>query len=90
MAETEAVYTRENWPEMIQAMHSGEVIEIDEAIFDYFLGVLPPVFMHKHMNIGGRLRMVAFGFAEGYEPITAFWQEAGRFYAQRTGEWNRG
>jgi hypothetical protein len=77
------VYTRANWQDTIEAMHSGAVIEIDEEIFDYFLEVLPPVYMHRFMEIGGRRRQVVFGFAEGAEPVTAFWREGVRFYCQR-------
>ena len=82
------VYTRDNWTQTIEAMHSGEPIEVDEEIFDYFLEVLPPVYMGRNMEIGGKRRRVAYGFAEGYEPVTAFWSEGERFYCQRTAEMN--
>lgn len=43
------------------------------------------------MEIDGTRRCVAFGFAEGAEPITAFWITADkRFYCQRTTEVNHG
>lgn len=91
---TDTVYTTENWAEMINAMHSGAVIEIGEDVFYYFLEVLPPVYMARVMDIGGQRRRVLFGFAEGSEPITAFWSEGlrthQRFYCQRTAEVNRG
>lgn len=89
------MYTKDNWAATITAMHSGEVIEVDSEVFDYFLGVLPPVYMNRRMDIGGQSRMVMFGFAEGTEPITAFWFTHSdghpiRYWAQRTKEMNRG
>lgn len=85
------VYSRENWPETIQAMHSGDVIEIGQEIYDYFLEVLPPVYMgRKAKVIDGQDHYVDFGFAEGAEPITAFWSLSGpRYFCQRTAEMNR-
>jgi hypothetical protein len=74
------------------ALKSGAVIEITPATFDYFLGVLPPVYMSRKMLIEGAVRNVAFGFAEGCEPITAFWfADRGavtRYFCQRTLEMN--
>ncbi len=99
------IYTTENWQEMLDAMHSGRTIEIGEDVFDYFLEVLPPVYMHARRIVGDgaerRERRVSFGFAEGAEPITAFWCEGKRTvedgpdggtlrcYCQRTAEMNR-
>jgi hypothetical protein len=93
---TQPIYTCEAWQEMITAMHSGERIQIEEAVYDYFLEVLPPVYMGRRITLpGGDTRTVGFGFAEGAEPITAFWCEGNRdagwsFYCQRTEEMNRG
>lgn len=84
------IYTKTNWSESIEAMHSGNVIEIDSDIFDYFLGVLPPIYMGRTMFIGGKNRYVAYGFAEGYEKIVAFWSEGEHYYCQQTKEMNRG
>ena len=41
------------------ALKSGTVIEITPATFDYFLGVLPPVYMSRKMLIEGAVRIVA-------------------------------
>ena len=99
-------YTKENWAGLIEAMHSGKVIQVNEEVFYYFLEVLPPVYMGVRRIVGDgtdrRERRVSFGFAEGAEPITAFWSEAtacdsneprsdtGRtYYCQRTPEMNR-
>ena len=63
------VYTKANdWPEFIQAMHSGDTLEVDSEIFDYFLEVLPPIFMGRTIN-GQRY---SFGFAEGAETVVGF------------------
>ncbi len=50
-----APYRCDNWSETINAMHSGEIIEIGEDVFDYFLEVLPPVYMKRNIALpGGR------------------------------------
>ena len=96
MPEVRVIHTMETWAETIAAMHSGERVEISEAVYNYFLEVLPPVYMGRRITLpGGDTRRVAFGFAEGAEPITAFWREGSQdagwsFYCQRTKEMNRG
>lgn len=88
-------FTRDDWSAFIQAKNSGALCRIDEAIFEYFLEVLPPVYMFREatLNTGRKLR-VDFGFAEGAEIVTAFWREFGAygaaFYCQHTTEVNRG
>ena len=37
----------EKWKEFIAAMRSGNEFEVDEEMFHYWLGVLPPVFMGR-------------------------------------------
>jgi hypothetical protein len=77
----------------LNARDSGETIEITEGTFNYFLEVLPPAYMGRTIRVAGKPQRVAFGFAEGYEPITAFWTEkrAGteHYYCKRTEEINR-
>jgi hypothetical protein len=63
-------------------------LEIDEEMFDYWLGVLPPTGANHEENgesmlmfgMGGQwvrkdgtLQRFVFAFAEGYETITVFW-----------------
>lgn len=76
----------------LNALETGGPIEITPATFDYFLGVLPPVYMGRSMLIAGVVRQVIFGFAEGCEPITAFWPEKAaegtRYFCYRTAEMN--
>ena len=108
----DSVYGMNPWAETIAAMHSGEAIEISEDVFNYFLGVLPPVYMGvlPPVYMGARRivgngaarceRRVSLGFAEGEEPIVAFWFDGKRtvedgpgggtlrFYCQRTAEIN--
>ncbi len=84
------MFTKEDWNEYLEARDRGEVCEVDEEIFDYFLGVLPPAYMFKEVTLpGGRSVKAVYGFAEGYEPITAFWDQGGKHYCQRTAEMNR-
>ncbi len=92
--------TYENdFTEFVTTRDTGMISEIDAEMFDYWLGVLPPVGANKEQNcesmlmigIGGQwvrkdgsLQRFSFAFAEGMEPITIFWQEDGRYFAQRT------
>jgi hypothetical protein len=72
------------WGEFIEAMHSGERFECDEEMFYYWLEVLPPVWMGRTIEFEGGPVWTTFGFAEGYEPVTAFWREGGRLFGRRT------
>jgi hypothetical protein len=86
---SDTVYTCADWAATIAAMHSHQRIEIDQEVFDYFLEVLPPVYMGRRITLPGGARCHAtFGFAEGTEEITAFWREGDRFFCQRTHEMN--
>jgi hypothetical protein len=93
MSATRQVYTfanREAWPEFIHAMRSGDVVEVDEEIYDWFLGVLPPAaYGALPLNDGGTVE-AEFGFAEGWELIVAFWHRDGRAYCQQTARLARG
>lgn len=81
--------TKENWSELIKAMHSGEIFETDVDGFDYFLEVLPPVYMSKVVTLpNGEKVKATFGFAEGAEPIVAFWSKGGRYYGCKTNQIN--
>lgn len=68
------VYTMENFEEMFKTKANKQKFECDEEVYYYFLEVLPPIYM----------RGAEFGFAEGREPVTRFWQEDGKFYGQET------
>lgn len=77
----------------LNALDSDETLEITEGTFDYFLNVLPPVYMRRSIVLDGRARNVAFGFAEGCERITAFWAEKRdnlvHYLCKRTHQMNR-
>lgn len=76
------VYTQDkDWTEFIEAMRSGKVVHIDESIFDYFLEVLPPIYMSRRGATG---RHVSFGFAEGAEEVVDFWKINGQYMCQRS------
>ncbi len=72
--------------------------EVTETVWQYFLEVLPPAWMNVTQTLPGRCRQRCdFGFAEGWENVTAFWREwAGtkgdrrvvRWWACKTGELN--
>lgn len=75
------------------ALESDHTLEITQGTFDYFLNVLPPVYMGRSIVLDGHSRHVAFGFAEGCERITAFWVERRdnlvHYLCKRTREMNR-
>lgn len=83
-------YGGQDWDEAMQKLNSGEEIEINTEFFDYFLEVLPPVYMGKFVEtVNGKHVLASFGFAEGAEQVKAFWECAGRFFACQTKEMNR-
>ena len=95
---TATVYKYEDWAggdgAFLTAMHSGEVFEVDEEMFMYWLEVLPPVYMSRRVTLpNGREVKASFGFAEGAEPVTAFWKErsdgAVHHFGCRTNTMNR-
>lgn len=99
------VFTYEHdFPAFVAFRDGGQVSEIDEEMFYYWLEVLPPTgFNGKQGNEAmrmsgmsgdwlrpdGQIQRFSFAFAEGWEPITVFWHFGGKFYAQRTGIVNR-
>lgn len=92
MNETQQIFTQADWSAFIAAKNAGERCQIDEDMFLYWLEVLPPVYMYREVTLpdGTRVR-ASFGFAEGAEPICAFWRgPGGTFWCQQTKEMNRG
>lgn len=83
---------QEDWKEYERKLAANEVIEIDWELWDYYLNVLPPHFMNRHVTFlpgmeGIPLR-VDFGFCEGADLITCFWRESGRYFCQKTEKWH--
>lgn len=77
------------WAEFIAAMHSAEPFECDDEMYYYWLEVLPPVYMGRTVKLAnGETRRVHFGFAEGADVITAFWQQGDRYFGCRTNDIN--
>ena len=79
----------ERWKEFLAARDRGERLQIDLEMFDYWLNVLPPQFMGRLVRLAdGQECYADFGFAEGLEPVIAFFSSPGRnpsrFYCQRT------
>jgi hypothetical protein len=97
---TKRALTYENdFAEFLTVRERGEIAEIDEEMFYYWLEVLPPKGFNGEQNgeamtmirMGGQwkrqddsVQRFSFAFAEGYEPLTVFWQKDGRYFAQRT------
>ena len=84
------VHTSAKWDEMLKAMHSGEVFRLDQETYDYWLEVLPPVYMFKDQTVKGDKIRCTFGFAEGAEQITDFWNDRGRLLGCRSERWHDG
>ena len=72
------------WQAFIAAMRSGEIFECDEEMYDYWLEVLPPAWMLRRVTIHGETILTHFGFAEGAEPVVAFWHQGDRFFGCQT------
>ena len=94
-ASTEKVYRYENdFMEFVERVKSREVLRIDREMFDYWLGVLPPVYMNKRQVIeieGKKTRMVcSFGFVEGYDYITDFWTSNNSYFCKMSDRVNWG
>lgn len=70
-------------PAYFAAMKDGNEHRVTEAVYDYFLGVLPPVMLG---DISYQGKHWGFGFAEGYDHVTLFRhdQVTGEFFAQQT------
>ena len=87
--------SNEEWEEFISVIQSGNKFEIDEDMFNYWLGVIPPIFMNKYITFfpgyEGTQMKVDFGFAEGIENIIIFWRNVGntKFFGQKTNKINR-
>ena len=75
-----------SWKRFLVAVARGERCEVDEEFYNYWLEVLPPIFMNQTVELAdGTSRRVHFGAAEGDGvPIDAFWREGERCFAQRT------
>lgn len=90
-----AIYTEDTWDAFLAAMHRGQVLQIDEQLYDYFLEVLPPLFLGRRVTLlDGSLQWADFGFAEGAEIVTAFWRkrtgEATQYFCGATNRVSRG
>jgi hypothetical protein len=77
--------------EFARDRQEGRKLEISVELFWYYLEVLPPVHMAYNATLSdGSTKRAEYGFAEGYEPVTAFWREGERCYAQLTLEVHHG
>ena len=63
----------EPWADMIRRICSGQIAEVTEETWFYFLEVLPPK-LHRGSW---------FAFAEGQEELKFFWRRQGRHYARQ-------
>lgn len=79
------VTMQSDWTETLKALESGTKVQIDGEMFDYFLEVLPPVFMGMKFKFKDGVEVIAsFGFAEGYEPVKVFWMEGAEFFCRQS------
>jgi hypothetical protein len=89
MTATSRVYRRNDptdgaWAKFITVMHSGQRFEVDREMYLYWLEVLPPAWWGRTVILDGLTIRTHFGFCEGYDVVTAFWQADGRYFGQRT------
>lgn len=83
------MFDQQTFSAFIDARDRGQRCEISEALYNYFLEVLPPVLTNAWVQLVDGTRVRAdFGFAEGADRITAFWRArtplGPRYYAQHT------
>lgn len=68
-----------NWESFLLARDSGDVIEVDEEMFEHWRDILPPIRESKE----------GFYFAEGLSDLIHFWREPdqasrSRYFCQNT------
>ena len=95
MSETQSkpLTYKNDFAEYLTRLRAGKIVEIDEEMYFYWLGVLPPTGANREENgesmrmtgMGGQwvrkdgtLQRFSFAFAEGYEYITVFWLKEGK------------
>ena len=72
---------------------NGETVEVTEDDFENFLDCLPPAFMGRMVELmDGKKIHADYGFVEGTDRITAFWQDrtTGKCFAAGTKLFSRG
>lgn len=81
----ERVYRRAgDFADFVRDARGDAALEVDGAMWDYWLNVLPPAFMGRTVLIAdGRRVFASFGFAEGADEPVAFWREGARMFACR-------
>lgn len=62
-----------DWDRQIECLKSGELVEVTEEIYWYWLEVLPPKIQHGSF----------FAFAEGQEALLLFLQQRRRYLARQ-------
>ncbi len=81
------IYTPDNNSAFFAEVEKGTRCEVNGDLFEYYLDILPPVFMGSMVTlVDGTRQYAMFGFCEGdmsanNKPI-AFWKSDGRFFAQ--------
>ncbi len=87
------IYTyQHDFQEFIQALDSKEPLALDSEMFDYFLEVLPPIYMNKKQLIeidGAKIiKNCSFGFAEGRDYVIDFWRDSEIYFCKRSNRLN--
>ena len=76
------------WQEFLTRRDNGERLRITGDMFQHWMHCLPPKAWKEPVRLAnGTHYHPVFGFAEGDEPITAFWQQGHDFYCQKTIEY---
>lgn len=75
----------DDFKEYLTRIAAGERVRINDAMYAYWLGVLPPVMGRYAAHFPDGTQATAdFGFAEGAEPITFFGHDTDGLWAQRS------
>lgn len=71
--------TSKMWQQFIDAIHSGQTVKIDEAMYDYWMNILPPKLWERNIwwtDEEGKPRCQGYKFAtrEGDDRLIGFWK----------------
>jgi len=79
------IYGMDDFKLYVEKIERGYTLEITEELFNYWLNVLPPVWMRRNFTFKDGLNIPAsFAFAEGSENLVIFWRDGKKFFARKS------
>jgi len=94
---TPVLYYKDDFDVFCELIQERQPVLIDEEMFQYWMEVLPPVYMSKPQKViidgVSYVRNCSFGFAEGRDYIVDFWpadMEQRTYWALQSNRLNTG